>query len=100
MHSAYARGAVATVIIATHYIYIFGAENWHWISVAFTLMAITARVLYTGVGIGYIRSSLSHRSTETKKHDKGAFFLRRICGRRVGGLKGSCDVSRSETVPQ
>ena len=32
LHSLYAWGTVAVVMITTLYIYLFGAENWQWIS--------------------------------------------------------------------
>ena len=57
LHSIYAWGAVAIVVIATLYIYLFGAENWQWIALVFTLIPITACVLYAGVEIPDIESS-------------------------------------------
>ncbi len=56
LHSIYAWGAVAIVVIATLYIHFFGAKNWQWISLAFTSIPIAACVLYVGVEIPDIQS--------------------------------------------
>ncbi len=46
LHSLYAWGAVAVIILATLYILVFGAKNWQWLILLCTLAPVTSAVLF------------------------------------------------------
>ena len=48
LHSAYAWGVVFIVIISTLFLFIAGPENWQWLAILFTIMPITAFLLFYG----------------------------------------------------
>ncbi|MBQ6824866.1 MAG: MFS transporter [Clostridia bacterium] len=51
LHSIYAWGVVAVVIVSTLFLLIFGAKNWQWLALIFTLVPITSAVLFSTVKI-------------------------------------------------
>lgn len=46
LHSTYAWGVVAIIIISTVYLFFAGGENWQWLVFAFMLIPITSAVLF------------------------------------------------------
>lgn len=51
LHSCYAWGVVAVVIITAAYIAVFGAENWQYLSLVFSVMPLCASLLCIGAPI-------------------------------------------------
>lgn len=51
LHSVYAWGVVGVIIVSTIYLLVFGAENWHWLALLFTLIPLTSALLYAGAEI-------------------------------------------------
>ena len=91
LHSIYAWGAVAIVVIATLYIYLFGAENWQWISLLFTLIPITACILYAGVEIPDIESGGKTEGTLKMLKNGGVWLC--VLGIFLGG-SAECTMSQ------
>ncbi len=56
LHSIYAWGVVAVVIITTLYILAFGGENWQWLALVFSIIPIAAFLLF-------LRSDIPHMDT-------------------------------------
>ena len=46
LHSMYAWGVVGVVILSTLFIFVFGAENWMYLSIAFAVLPLIASFLY------------------------------------------------------
>ena len=46
LHSIYAWGVVAVIIISTVYLFLLGGENWQWLVLGFTIIPITSAVLF------------------------------------------------------
>ena len=51
LHSVYAWGTVFVVIFSTLFLFIFGTKNWHWLSLIFALIPLSAFILYLGTDI-------------------------------------------------
>ena len=51
LHACYAWGVVATVVLATLFIFAFGAENWQIMMLLFTAAPLTASLLFIGAPI-------------------------------------------------
>jgi len=47
LHSIYAWGVVAVIIISTLFILFIGAENWQWLGLLFTVIPLTAALLFS-----------------------------------------------------
>ncbi|MBE6596382.1 MAG: MFS transporter [Ruminococcaceae bacterium] len=54
VHSIYAWGVVAVVIIATLFITIFGAENWHWLVMVCLIFPLSAAILFSSAEIPHM----------------------------------------------
>ena len=48
LHSVFAWGSVAVVIISTVYIFLLGSENWQWLALGFCIIPITSAILFAG----------------------------------------------------
>ena len=46
LHSIYAWGVVAVVLVSTLFLLLFGKENWHWLALLLALIPITSAILY------------------------------------------------------
>lgn len=66
LHSTYAWGVVAVVILATLYIIAFGAEKWQWLTLLCTIVPIVS-------GIFFAKAEIPHM--ETPKKVSGALQL-------------------------
>ena len=64
LHSAYAWGVVAVVIVATVFFLAFGEENWQWLALGFAAIPLVCTVLFMGADIPKM---------ETPKKTSGAF---------------------------
>lgn len=51
LHSVYAWGTVFVVISSTLFLFVFGAKNWHWLALIFSLIPLSAFLLYCGTEI-------------------------------------------------
>ena len=51
LHSVYAWGVVAVVLIGTLFLWCFGKENWHWLSLLFCLIPLLAASMFFGAEI-------------------------------------------------
>lgn len=51
LHSIYAWGVVFLVLVSTLYLFLFGEENWQWLSILFAAVPLSSFVLYLGVDI-------------------------------------------------
>lgn len=51
LHSVYAWGCVAVVLIATLFLYTFGAENWQWLAVLMMVIPLVSVFLFAKVEI-------------------------------------------------
>ncbi len=51
LHSCYAWGTVAVVILSTGFLALFGSENWMYLALLFLVIPILAAILYMGVRI-------------------------------------------------
>lgn len=51
LHSVYAWGVVAVIVISTLYLMAFGAENWYWLAFIAMLLPLFAVYLFSGVEI-------------------------------------------------
>lgn len=51
LHSVYAWGVVATVIISTLYLLIFGAENWQYLAIFFIFVPLTSFISFLNCDI-------------------------------------------------
>ena len=51
LHSVYAWGSVAVVIISTLYIFFIGSENWQWLALAFCIIPISSAILFASADI-------------------------------------------------
>ena len=57
LHSVYAWGVVAIIIIATLFLFAFGNENWQYLALIFTLVPIAAAILFSGVEIPHMQTA-------------------------------------------
>ena len=48
LHSIYAWGVVAVILIGTLYLLAFGGENWFWLAIAFIIFPLVACALFCG----------------------------------------------------
>lgn len=48
LHSVYAWGVVAVIVVSTFYLLAFGGENWIWLAFLFALIPLAASALYFG----------------------------------------------------
>lgn len=48
LHSIYAWGVVAVILISTLYLLIFGGENWYYLTLLFALVPLGSAVLFAG----------------------------------------------------
>lgn len=64
LHSIYAWGVVAVIIISTLFLLAFGAESWQWLALIFTLIPLTSCLLFTKAEIPKM---------ETPKQTSGVF---------------------------
>lgn len=48
LHSVYAWGVVAVVLISTVYLYLFGIDNWQWLALIFCAIPIMSAILLGG----------------------------------------------------
>ena len=48
LHSIYAWGVVGVILISTLFLLIFKRENWQWLALFFTIVPLTAAVLFFG----------------------------------------------------
>lgn len=51
LHSFYAWGVVAVVFISAGFFYVFGAENWQYLALAFSLVPLVAFIMLSGAPI-------------------------------------------------
>ena len=51
LHSIYAWGVLIVVIIGTLFLLWFGNENWYWLALLFTLIPLTAAILFSRADI-------------------------------------------------
>lgn len=65
LHSVYAWGVVGVVIISTIFL-LTGGKNWPWLAILFTLIPLTAAVLFSAVELPHI---------DTPQQASGAFGL-------------------------
>ncbi len=54
LHSVYAWGVVFAVLFSTMFLLIFGAENWQYLALVFTLIPLTSAVLFAGAKIPFL----------------------------------------------
>ncbi len=47
LHSVYAWGVVAMILVATLFLLLFGAKNWQWLALLLALVPLTASVLFS-----------------------------------------------------
>ena len=48
LHSIYAWGVVAVILVSTLYLLIFGGENWYYLTLFFALVPLTSALLFAG----------------------------------------------------
>lgn len=48
LHSSYAWGTVAVILISTLFLLTFGGENWHYLALFFLLIPLTSAILFIG----------------------------------------------------
>lgn len=48
LHSVYAWGVVAVILLSTFYLLAFGGENWFWLALAFIAVPLVACVFFCG----------------------------------------------------
>ncbi|MBQ8894439.1 MAG: MFS transporter [Clostridia bacterium] len=51
LHSIYAWGVVAVIIISTLFLLVFGAANWQWLALLFVLCPLSSAILFSTVEI-------------------------------------------------
>lgn len=51
LHSIYAWGAVAVIVVSTVFLLLFGGENWYFLALLFVLVPLTALFLFAGSSI-------------------------------------------------
>ena len=51
LHSAYAWGVVAVVVVSTVFFLAFGEENWQWLALGFAIIPLFCTVLFMGADI-------------------------------------------------
>ncbi len=51
LHSVYAWGTVAVVILSTLFVLAFGGNNWQWLAVLFIVIPVFGMIMYSGVKI-------------------------------------------------
>lgn len=51
LHSVYAWGSVAVVVISTIYIFLVGEDMWQWLAIAFSIVPIISVILFVGADI-------------------------------------------------
>ena len=57
LHACYAWGVVVTVLLATAFIFAFGAENWQVMMLLFALPPLAASLLFIGAPIPYLETT-------------------------------------------
>lgn len=57
LHSVYAWGVVAVIIISTLFLVAFGSENWQWLALMFALIPITSAILFAGCDIPEMKTA-------------------------------------------
>ena len=68
LHSIYAWGVVAVIVISTLFLWVFGRKNWQWLGLLFALIPLLSTVLFMGSDVP---------TMTTPKHTAGAFaFLK------------------------
>ena len=66
LHSIYAWGVVGAVVLATVFLLVFGSENWHILSLLFSLVPLSAGILFAGVEMPHM---------DTPERTSGALHL-------------------------
>lgn len=51
LHSVYAWGAVAVVIVSTVFLLVFGSDNWYWLAMACLVVPVFSAVMFYGTKI-------------------------------------------------
>ncbi len=51
LHSVYAWGVVAVIILSTLFLLAFGSQNWQWLALVFTLVPLTSAILFAGTDV-------------------------------------------------
>ncbi len=66
LHSVYAWGVVAVVLVGTLFLLAFGFERWQWLALLFTLVPVVGTILFAGAEIPQM---------ETPERTSGALAL-------------------------
>lgn len=67
LHSVYAWGVVAVIIISTVFLFIFGSENWQWLVIIFTVIPIACALLF-------FRAEIPEMDTPKEKAEVGSLI--------------------------
>ncbi len=49
LHSIYAWGVVFVITVSTLFLLLFGSQSWQWLALLFTVIPLTAAILFSGV---------------------------------------------------
>lgn len=56
LHSTYAWGVVAVILVSTLFLLTFGADNWYWLTLLFALVPLVSALLFASARIPSIES--------------------------------------------
>lgn len=72
LHSSYAWGVVGVVIFSTFFLFVFGYHNWQWLAGIFTIVPITAAIMFMKADIPSFKTEKN--SAEKTIFNKRLFF--------------------------
>ena len=74
LHSVYAWGTVFVVCISTLFLFLFGNNKWQWLPFVYTLVPLSAFILFAGVKIPHLNEKGENKKS-TRKQYKGLLAL-------------------------
>ena len=74
LHSIYAWGVVAVILISTLYLLIFGGENWYYLTLLFALVPLGSAVLFAGSQLPSMESPQQTSGIATLFKTKGLWL--------------------------
>lgn len=74
LHSIYAWGVVAVIIVSTVYLLLFGSNNWHWLALLFSIIPLISAVLFLGSQLPELETPKKTSGVIALVKDKGLWL--------------------------
>ncbi len=74
LHSVYAWGVVAVIIVSTVFLTVFGSENWHWLALLFASIPLLSGILFFGAEVPHMETPKKTSGALNLLKNKGVWF--------------------------